>query len=103
LRYFTVVYILVEVQVLRILAFVVLPSTIQGYKDRPRNRTDESKDTHKSIYNCTTVRWRDVVELNKANPHSADKLVSPDLITKINDSINYVVYASVMNLFLLVN
>jgi hypothetical protein len=45
LGYFAIVDILIKVEILRVLALVILSSTIYSDKDGPGNRADEGKNT----------------------------------------------------------
>jgi len=56
LRYFTIVNILIKVKILGVLTLVILSSTIDSDKNRPRNRTDESENAYKSIEDYSSTR-----------------------------------------------
>jgi len=56
LRYFAIVNILIKVKILGVLTLVILSSTIDSDKNRPRNRTDESENAYKSIEDYSSTR-----------------------------------------------
>jgi len=56
LRYFAIVNILIKVKILGVLTLVILSSTIDSDKNRPRNRTDESENAYKSIEDDSSTR-----------------------------------------------
>lgn len=66
--YFAIVDILIKVEIFRVLALVILPSTVDSDKDRPGNRADEGKNAYNSIEGSSAAGRRDIIELLKADP-----------------------------------
>jgi hypothetical protein len=89
---------------LLILGLVELLAAVVANKDGPGQSSQEAADAEDGIHGLTAItahRISEIMELQDAEPDSGQELVSPSLISKVDNPSNHIIHHSSHHRFLL--